>query len=612
MKYDIFISYRRDGGEYTAKIIRDRLEALGYHVFFDVESLRSGDFNTRLYSVIDECRDFLIIMSPGCLTRCAQEDDWVRRELEYALAKEKNIIPVLLRGFTFPDTLPASLEPIRFKNGIEANSEFFDAFLDKLQSFLETRPTLLRRISKNPIFRRTLPFLLAIILFAAGAYGVSSCSEARKGIYPRTQEEINTVNETLYYIESNLTCINLMLKEYYSVLDACDNYLVDRSTSAYNAAVNCADNAWRQIGKVDFSPFTISDTLSQKLDASPFSKADLLALQTIGPFMQEDFKNTLLYLKWLISSDCALDINDRRQISSLYRKMTENTASSIAYGTNELLLAVTADDSLTEFKRDFLPTYTNFPFSSQLWIDDSNELRRLEESADRANEALADDLSIITGNLNVDVAEEKSAFIEQLMKQGYTREEAEEWTNKILSGSGNIGMLKQDLLEAETSLKAMQEEAREKFAPEENDEPGILWGKALRFANIELYEEAVKCVQAYQQKVRADDPAADIYCASAVRFFRQIWQTGIDYGMLILGPPEGESCSPYQIGDILVAINQNPCHNFEEYSAIDRDNGYEATVLRPAEDGTLVLTDLTIEAGRAPRSYMLDMTEKFD
>lgn len=43
VKYDVFISYRRDGGESTAKILRDKLSELGYQVFFDVESLRSGD-----------------------------------------------------------------------------------------------------------------------------------------------------------------------------------------------------------------------------------------------------------------------------------------------------------------------------------------------------------------------------------------------------------------------------------------------------------------------------------------------------------------------------------------------------------------------------------------
>ena len=98
-KYDIFISYRRDGGESTAKTLRDRLASLKYRVFFDVESLRSGDFNTALFSVIEECRDFLLILSPGALDRCKNDNDWVRMEIEHALKHNLNIIPVMLRGF---------------------------------------------------------------------------------------------------------------------------------------------------------------------------------------------------------------------------------------------------------------------------------------------------------------------------------------------------------------------------------------------------------------------------------------------------------------------------------------------------------------------------------
>ena len=40
MKYDIFISYRRDGGDTLAQLIYDRLTDRGYSVFLDIESLR--------------------------------------------------------------------------------------------------------------------------------------------------------------------------------------------------------------------------------------------------------------------------------------------------------------------------------------------------------------------------------------------------------------------------------------------------------------------------------------------------------------------------------------------------------------------------------------------
>jgi len=50
-KYDVFLSYRRDGGEAMATLLHDRLVAKGYKVFLDIESLNSGSFNKKLLSV---------------------------------------------------------------------------------------------------------------------------------------------------------------------------------------------------------------------------------------------------------------------------------------------------------------------------------------------------------------------------------------------------------------------------------------------------------------------------------------------------------------------------------------------------------------------------------
>ena len=48
--YDIFISYRREGGYDTAKHLNDLLVRDGYIVSFDIDTLRSGDFDTQLQS----------------------------------------------------------------------------------------------------------------------------------------------------------------------------------------------------------------------------------------------------------------------------------------------------------------------------------------------------------------------------------------------------------------------------------------------------------------------------------------------------------------------------------------------------------------------------------
>lgn len=52
MEYDIFISYCRKGGYYTARLLCDRLTQMRYSVSFDLETLRGGKFNTQLYQRI--------------------------------------------------------------------------------------------------------------------------------------------------------------------------------------------------------------------------------------------------------------------------------------------------------------------------------------------------------------------------------------------------------------------------------------------------------------------------------------------------------------------------------------------------------------------------------
>ena len=70
MKCDIFISYRRDGGDMTAMYIYQALKERGYDVFYDLEVLRAGKFNDALLEYIGSCRDFILILSPHALDRC--------------------------------------------------------------------------------------------------------------------------------------------------------------------------------------------------------------------------------------------------------------------------------------------------------------------------------------------------------------------------------------------------------------------------------------------------------------------------------------------------------------------------------------------------------------
>lgn len=158
--YEIFISYRRDGGSETAKHLSDTLTDKGYRVFLDIESLRSGQFNTELYRFIEQATDFILILPQNGLDRCSDPNDWVRLEIEHAKKHNKNIIPIMLKGFSFPPELPESLEFLRYQNGLEANVQYYDAFVRRLMGFLQSK----RRLPQKTLW---IPITIALAVAAA-------------------------------------------------------------------------------------------------------------------------------------------------------------------------------------------------------------------------------------------------------------------------------------------------------------------------------------------------------------------------------------------------------------------------------------------------------------
>ena len=114
-KYDIFISYRRTTGANAARMMQLALTARGYSVFLDYDSLEDGKFNEAIYSAIDSCEVFILMMTEGALDRCMNPGDWVRLEIQRAIEREKNIVPVAPsdQTWSFPDSFPQELSAIR-------------------------------------------------------------------------------------------------------------------------------------------------------------------------------------------------------------------------------------------------------------------------------------------------------------------------------------------------------------------------------------------------------------------------------------------------------------------------------------------------------------------
>lgn len=94
MKYDIFISYRRDGGEDKARLINKKLKEMGYKVFFDHDAALRGQFETVIKTAIENSKSILLVLSAKCFQRSCDEKDFVRREIEYAQKCGIEILPI--------------------------------------------------------------------------------------------------------------------------------------------------------------------------------------------------------------------------------------------------------------------------------------------------------------------------------------------------------------------------------------------------------------------------------------------------------------------------------------------------------------------------------------
>ena len=133
--YDIFISYRRDGGRDAARLLYKELEGRGYKCFFDFNSLRSGQFDEHIFEAIKSCRYFILMVTDGAFERCFKHDDWVRMEIEFALKNGKEIVPVAPSDNPqcFPAEIPEFMEHLRKCEVSELNmGKLFERSVDQI------------------------------------------------------------------------------------------------------------------------------------------------------------------------------------------------------------------------------------------------------------------------------------------------------------------------------------------------------------------------------------------------------------------------------------------------------------------------------------------------
>jgi hypothetical protein len=97
VEYDVYICCREPSGTDLAKLVSVGLTRRGFRVFFENRVPGSSRDERRL-KIIEETPDFVLLLTPGALDPCADEQDPMRLEIAHALRTESNVVPVSVPG----------------------------------------------------------------------------------------------------------------------------------------------------------------------------------------------------------------------------------------------------------------------------------------------------------------------------------------------------------------------------------------------------------------------------------------------------------------------------------------------------------------------------------
>lgn len=117
MKYDVFISYKRDGGSVWAELIRAIL-VYKYHlkVFLDVETMHGGKWTEQLDDAIRNSCNVLMVLFKGLGSKIKSDNDVFVQEIRHAKEYEKPVIPFYALGCDLSNIIKSKSVPLVIKN----------------------------------------------------------------------------------------------------------------------------------------------------------------------------------------------------------------------------------------------------------------------------------------------------------------------------------------------------------------------------------------------------------------------------------------------------------------------------------------------------------------
>jgi len=594
-RYDIFISYRREGGYDTAQLLYDRLTQMRYRVSFDLETLRGGKFNTQLYKRIEECSDVLVVMSKDSLSlKEHQEDDWFRLEIAHALKHKKNIVPVFLRDFKFPQKgeLPPDIADLVDYQGVTASQEHFDSTLKKICRNFRAKP------------RRRIGLMVGVVamgLLVMAGVGIGFNAD-RIFPYPYTNAARQDVASFCGVVLQLGSAYNDFLSAKADFIRNGVRLSINTGNSAeYEAAI---PQFMHQLAETRRRFDSSEEAVKRVVKENPGLRVDRAYIPSFIEGLSEEF-NTADELIRLFKLPC--DPNypcskaNRIKLADLKELEIGIYAEFFAYAIMALFDEVSPDcKHIVDFREVAAKQWTMLERFRGEWLSNQKQIEYNAEAVLNRLQGVANEQSQIIGDASRELEQTRRDVQKKLVGMGATPEDAERIQGKI----EKVSNMKAQLNETQKAIEATRERIRKKFAPQDDDDVGILWGKALRFMSVKMPEDAKLCIDALRKRNTSEFPVAALDVAESI-FLSKV-ELPFYGGVLVCGyEPPATSHAIYNIGDVVTKVNGNPCMRYEDYRA---KAGDKYTIYRRNAKGTFVELTETMPDGQ-PRVALVNLVE---
>jgi hypothetical protein len=255
--------------------------------------------------------------------------------------------------------------------------------------------------------------------------------------------------------------------------------------------------------------------------------------------------------------------------------------------------------SLSELRK-VVAELPELPGLSGEWMTDEKVIEQTGTAIANRLQKNVMDRATILGERTKSLAEDEETFKQRMRDAGASEADAERMLGKIKG----LAEMKTRLADTEAALAEARDRLREKFAPKDEDDLGMLWGKALRFMKVNMPDEAKRCVDMMRKRNAAEFPPAALDTAEAVFFSNG--SLPFTNGLIVCSyMPPATSHAIYKIGDVITAMDGRECRRFEDYRG---KTGSRYTIYRRSADGKFEKIEATMPDNQ-PRVAVANLTE---